>query len=216
MNYRVTAKGGLNIRSGPGVDFEDVGDLPFNEIVNSPLTDGWTPIVVVDEDGVQSVAWVSAQYLSEDTTLPKPVDPVVPLGRITGKSIVAKAMTQNGDPYIFGYEVNLQDPNPKAFDCSELVQWVCAQLGVVPTMPDGASYQRDHCRKYATMVTVSKAVKTPGALLFHIASSGNHVVISRGDGSTIEAKGSAYGVGIFSSAGRGWTHAALIPGVTYV
>lgn len=77
-NYRVTATGGLNIRSGPGTDFEDIGDLPFNEIVNSPDTAGWVPIMVVDEDGVQSVAWCSKKYLSEDTTLPKPVEPIKP------------------------------------------------------------------------------------------------------------------------------------------
>lgn len=215
-NYRVTAQGGLNIRGGPGTDFEDVGDLSFNEIVNSPDTTGWVPIVVVDEDGVQSVAWVSEKYLSEDDGEPAPAPPAEPQGKITGKSVVAKAMTQAGDPYIFGYEVNLTDPDPKAFDCSELVQWVCAQLGVIPAMPDGAIYQRDHCQKYGTMITLAKAVKTAGALLFRIQANGsNHVVISRGDGSTIEAKGSAYGVGVFSLKAANFTHAALIPGVTY-
>jgi len=216
VNYRVTATGGLNIRSGPGTDFEDVGDLPFNEIVNSPDTNGWVPILVADEDGAESVAWASAKYLVEDVGVEDPVAPAEPQGKITGKSVVAKAMTQAGDPYIFGYEVNLTDPNPKAFDCSELVQWVCAQLGVTPTMPDGAIYQRDHCQKYGTMITMTKAVKTAGALLFRIQANGsNHVVISRGDGSTIEAKGSAYGVGVFTLNTSNFTHAALIPGVQY-
>lgn len=134
---------------------------------------------------------------------------------VTGSAIVGKAMTQAGDPYIFGYEVDLDDPDPEAFDCSELVQWVCAQLRVKPTMPDGAAGQYDHCKKQGTLVSIEKAVKTVGALLFRISSSGNHVVISRGDGSTIEAKGSAYGVGVFGTVGRGWTAAALIPGVKY-
>jgi len=140
----------------------------------------------------------------------------LPAGKATGKAIVTKAMTQSGDPYIFGTEVDLGDSDPDAFDCSELVQWVCAQLDVKPTMPDGAIYQMQHCQKNDTMISISQAVKTVGALLFRIPGNGqNHVVISRGDGSTIEAKGSAYGVGVFSTANRGWTHAGLIPGVSY-
>jgi cell wall-associated NlpC family hydrolase len=129
--------------------------------------------------------------------------------------VVTKAMTQTGDPYIFGTEVNLTDPNPDAFDCSELVQWVCAQLGVKPAMPDGAIYQRDHCRNHGTLITLAEAVKTPGALLFRISSSGNHVAISMGNGATIEARGSAYGVGSWSATRSGFTHAGLIPGVSY-
>jgi len=46
---------------------------------------------------------------------------------------------QVGKPYIFGVETNLKDPNPKAFDCSELVEWLYAQVGVV--VPDGSMNQ---------------------------------------------------------------------------
>ncbi|MDD2903466.1 MAG: hypothetical protein PHU44_13635 [Syntrophales bacterium] len=50
-NYRVTAKGGLNIRLGPGVNHKDVGNLAYGELVRSselegPLPDGWLPIVL--------------------------------------------------------------------------------------------------------------------------------------------------------------------------
>lgn len=163
------------------------------------------------EDG--SFGLCSANYLTAYHGEVEP-EPPIPVGA-TGKAIVAKAMTQAGDPYIFGYEVDLTDSNPDAFDCSELVQWVCAQLKVSPIMPDGASYQYEHCKKFGTAITIEKAIKTLGALLFRISIAGNHVVISRGDGSTIEAKGSAYGVGIFSTSGRTWTAGALIPGVKY-
>ena len=228
-NYRVTAQGGLNIRSGPGADYEDMGDLAFGDVVESPDTAGWLPIIVADVTGGEdSVCWASVEFLKKyvgatsslsDSAISavdvKP-NPVIPSTKPTGKAIVAKAMTQNKDPYVFGVEVDLYDPNPNAFDCSELVQWVCAQLHVSPVMPDGASYQYEHCKRYGTIISVSEGVKTVGALLFRLSSSGNHVVISRGDGSTIEAKGSAYGVGVFSTTGRGWSHAALIPGVQYV
>ncbi len=214
-NFRVTNPGGLNIRSGPGAEWEDIGDLAYGELVESVDTKGWIPIVVddLDEEEPQSVAWASAKYLAETVEEPETVPQ--PIKGVTGKHIVAKAMTQQGDPYIFGYEVDLNDPNPDAFDCSELVQWTCAQLKVVPTMPDGAANQYDHCRKYGTLTSIAQAVHTPGALLFRIGGSYNHVVISRGDGSTIEAKGSAYGVGVFALKTSNFTHAAFIPGVSY-
>jgi cell wall-associated NlpC family hydrolase len=169
--------------------------------------------LVEDEEG-QSVAWAEAKHFKEVKTAP--TAPPIVVAVVTGKAIVAKAMTQNGDPYIFGYETNLNNPNPSAFDCSELVEWDCHQLGVVPRMPDGAANQYDHCKRYGTVISVAEGVRTVGALLFRLTSDGNHVVISRGDGSTIEAKGRDYGVGVFSTAGRGFNAAALIPGVTYV
>ncbi len=64
-------------------------------------------------------------------------------------------------------------------------------------------------------IEIEDAITTPGALLFRMSSSGNHVAISRGNGTTIEARGKAYGVGVFSAKGRPWTHAGLIPGVDY-
>lgn len=130
---------------------------------------------------------------------------------------------QTGDRYIFGAEADLSDPDPSAFDCSELVQWACARCGVQPTMPDGSWIQWQHCRNHGTLISIEEAIRTKGALLFVFGSdpSGKnrpksaHVAVSLGDGRTIEARGTRYGVGSWSVAGRGWTHAALIPGVDY-
>lgn len=50
-----------------------------------------------------------------------------------------------GKPYNFGEEVNLKDGDPthiKAIDCSELVEWLFAQVGVV--VPDGSYNQFKH------------------------------------------------------------------------
>ena len=112
---------------------------------------------------------------------------------------------------VYGAEVDLDDPDPAKFDCSELVQWVCHQLNVQPEMPDGSANQRAFCEEHGTMISIEQAVKTAGALLF----GNGHVAISRGDGSTIEARGAAYGVGSWSSKNRPWVAAAKIPGVTY-
>jgi len=45
------------------------------------------------------------------------------------------ARKQVGKPYVFGAEAAPNDPDPPAFDCSELVEWSCARVGVV--FPDG-------------------------------------------------------------------------------
>ncbi|MCX5891768.1 MAG: hypothetical protein NTW80_02155, partial [Deltaproteobacteria bacterium] len=141
----------------------------------------------------------------------------------TPKELLDLLLTQDGDPYVFGVEVSPSDSNPKAFDCSELVEWGCARLGVKPTMPDGAIYQARHCRKNGLIIPWEQAIRTAGALLFHFSDdpfTGDrpeeaHVAVSQGNGKTFEARGREYGVGSFSAQDRGWTHAGLIPGLDY-
>ena len=132
-------------------------------------------------------------------------------------------LAQDGDRYVFGHEVSLSDPDPDTFDCSELVQWAAARAGVLPRMPDGSWNQVSHCRKHGGLISVEEGVNTRGALLFRFSSdpfqgvrpSSAHVAVSQGDGRTIEARGSKWGVGVWPTAGRVWTHAALIPGLEY-
>lgn len=115
------------------------------------------------------------------------------------------------------------DSNPAAFDCSELIEWGCGRLGIRPTMPDGSWYQLQHCISNAPRISVERAILQPGALLFVFSNDpyGDqrperaHVAMSLGNGITIEARGVAYGVGVFSVEGRGWTHAGLVPGLSY-
>lgn len=198
----------VNVREGPSTDYEIIGTMSEGDRLED-ISVKWCPTWMEDN----TIGWVSRRLLEEEGEIEEAPPP--PSTVVTGKKVVQKAMSQAGDPYIFGYEVDLKDVDPEAFDCSELVEWTCAQLGVEPRMPDGAAAQADHCGRNGTKITIQEAVKTPGALLFRLYPSGNHVVISRGDGSTIEAKGKDYGVGVFSTAGRGWNYAARIPGVTY-
>lgn len=125
--------------------------------------------------------------------------------------LCAKALTQRGDPYVFGAEAEFSDPNPDRFDCSELVQWAAARLGVV--FADGAENQRNTCRNAGTLIPVSRGIHTRGALLFRVdAPPGDHVAISLGDGRTIEARGKDFGVNVFDATGRTWTDAGIVPG----
>lgn len=131
-----------------------------------------------------------------------------PTGRGTSGDFLQAALAQNGDRYVYGAETNLNDKNPNTFDCSELVQWAAHQAGV--TIPDGSGNQAAYCRQHGKQLSVEEAIRTPGALLF----KEGHVAISLGDGRTIEAMGSNYGVRIGNARGR-FTSGGLIPGMSY-
>lgn len=131
----------------------------------------------------------------------------------TGYAFAALAESQRGDAYVFGAEAKWSDPDPARFDCSELVEWCLRRLGVAA--PDGSAAQWRWCRDAGRGCLPAQAIRTRGALLFRMSGSPTHVAISRGDGTTIEARGRAYGVNEFSAFGRAWTSGALVPGVDY-
>ncbi|HEY7042778.1 MAG TPA: NlpC/P60 family protein, partial [Nocardioidaceae bacterium] len=135
-------------------------------------------------------------------------------------SFIDNAVAQRGDQYIFGAEANPTDANPDAFDCSELVQWSAHQAGV--EVPDGAMYQYLDLKAKGDLMPVEQALHTRGALLFYFSSeptasggrpSEAHVAISLGNGKTIEAKGTDYGVNEFPAEGR-FNYAGVIPGLS--
>src|SRR3954470_12211729 len=145
-----------------------------------------------------------------------------------GETVVGLAGAQQGDRYVQNAEADPANPNPSEWDCSELVQWACDRAGVSPAMPDGSWIQQRGCASQGSIVSVDQAIATRGALLFnHRDDAGNpvdpgptcpphaHVAISLGDGTTIEAMGTKYGVLVASARNRSWTAGGLIPGCTY-
>lgn len=147
---------------------------------------------------------------------------------VSPEAVVRFALAQAGDAYQLGAEVALSDPNPKVFDCSELVEWACAQAGVQPKMPDLTWNQQQHCQQYGLLIGLEQAYSTRGALLFrHRDDNGNpvsdmstfpksaHVAISLGNGRTIEAMDKDNGVREGNARRDSWTTGALIPGVDY-
>lgn len=134
------------------------------------------------------------------------------------EDVLLWAVSDSGARYVFGAEASLRDDHPDKIDCSELVEWACGKAGVIPRMPDGSRFQFKHCQQHNTVLTVERALHTRGALMF-IGDPIHHVVFSLGDGTTMEAKGAAYGVGTFSaftSTGRPrFDKAGLIPGVDH-
>lgn len=134
---------------------------------------------------------------------------------------VSTALSQSGKPYVWGSSASSSDPSPASFDCSELTKWAAARSGV--TIPDGAAHQYVWLKEQGATMTVQQALQTPGALLFSFDGEPQpglggepahaHVAISLGNGKTIEAKGHAYGVGVFD-AGNRFNYAGMIPGMS--
>ena len=129
------------------------------------------------------------------------------------------ALAQTGDSYVFGSEASVDDADPGVFDCSELIQWAGGRVGV--EMPDGSWLQYLELERQGAVIPVEQAANTPGALLFSFdreptAGGGRpgqaHVAISLGDGTTIEARGTRYGVGSWETGDR-FQYAAVIPGL---
>lgn len=118
----------------------------------------------------------------------------------SGKKLVGK-------PYVFGAEVSLSEPDPtkiKAIDCSELVEYLYANLQKVDgsraalSMPDGSYNQAKVCRRLNFVPNdPSSDVLLLGDLGFKWepeTQSIHHVGIFIGDGKVLEAKGKSYGV----------------------
>ena len=49
----------LNIRSGPGVNYDDIGDIEGDMLIEELPTSNWCPILLDDD----SVGWLSREYL---------------------------------------------------------------------------------------------------------------------------------------------------------
>lgn len=109
------------------------------------------------------------------------------------------ALAQKGKPYVWGAS------GPSSYDCSGLVQAATAYAGHALGKPSAS--QAAAVAAAGKGMSIDQAIRTRGALLFRIGGEFNHVVISLGNGSTIEAMGSAYGVCIGGTGGRGWTSA---------
>lgn len=191
------------------------------------------------EDGsyiVKKVGWDFSDFDSDvEIDIENPVDPIpageksgslgdpsvstlsginttdISKGTKTASDFVAWAQKQAGDQYVYGAAPNASDPDPKAFDCSSLVQWAAAQVGI--SLPRTSEAQYGACNP----MSVADAAMTKGALIFIRGSGANgHVVISLGDGEhTIEARGQKYGVVNYKITGRGFDGAGTIRGMYY-
>lgn len=218
ITCRIPRDRGEQVRPGMVADFHGLplfDGVYLVQKVSWPLDGGLEPATLTLVDAKDPVPDPPADDGSGsaegDGSPPPPTDSTAtPVGTGGGSALdmVTVALRQVGDEYVYGAETDPNDPDPSAFDCSELVQWACARVGV--TFVDGSYAQLAACER----ISVESASKIRGALLFPLPDA-HHVAISLGDGShTVEAMGRKYGV-VQGDIGTRFGTGGLIPGLDY-
>jgi cell wall-associated NlpC family hydrolase len=111
------------------------------------------------------------------------------------ETFVRNCLQETGKVYSYGATPAASDPNPRAFDCSSLVQWAATRAGI-PNVPRTSEQQIAWCDP----ISVATAINTRGALLHQPG----HIAISLGTGRTIEASQDGVPVGQLNATGRKW------------
>ena len=162
--------GTINVRSGPGTEFDRVAKVTTGKKVTIlGEENGWYQISFGGTTG-----YVLSEYLFEGDSFP---------ASSVGEQIVAMAMQYLGTRYVYG------GSSPSGFDCSGFTKYLYKQFGY--SLPHTASGQ------YANYgVKVSKADLQPGDLVFFTSPGNggriNHVGLYMGGGNIIHAR---YSVG---------------------
>jgi N-acetylmuramoyl-L-alanine amidase len=146
---------------------------------------------------------------------------------VTGKDLIDLAETRLGEEYVYGADVDLNDPDWHGpWDCAEFCSWVVQQktgkiYGALDRDSDNpdpwtGAWASDVRKGIVISIPVKQAVRTPGALLLRYRPGGHHIVFSLGDGRTIGAQNSEDGVAYGAVVGIiGWDYGILIPEVSY-
>jgi len=170
LYVRVTASA-LNVRSGPGTNYDKVSSLRAGRVVKvvSDAGNGWYQV----EQG----------YISKDYVIQ--VDESEATASAKGQEVANYALTFVGYPYVYG------GSSPKGFDCSGFAKYVYAQFGV--TINRTASNQMDNG------TAVSMGELQPGDLVFFKKSGtgskrASHVGIYIGGGQFVHASTARTGV----------------------
>lgn len=121
------------------------------------------------ENKLNSAAFSQAMQIYQQTGKYPPISVT---GDSVGVQALRKALTRVGDPYVWGAA------GPNAFDCSGLVVWAYAQIGI--SLPHYTGYQ------WNSGIHVSRSQLEPGDLVFFFPDIG-HVGIYVGGGMMLDA-----------------------------
>jgi N-acetylmuramoyl-L-alanine amidase len=147
----------------------------------------------------------------------------------TGAKMAELGLQHQGEKYQFGALVpkNYKDYTGP-WDCAEFASWLvyqvsgrlygCANNDGDPAGADAYSgfWGRD-AEKIGKKISVQEAQRTHGAIVVRLAAKGiiGHVVVSLGDGRTVEAHSTKTGVIVSNFQGRRWDFGVLVPWLTY-
>ncbi len=177
----------LNVRSGPGTDYEQIATLRNGSVVSLlGIDNGWYKISGDDCEG-----YVSSDYIVSclDTTGSRGDNDIA---GSAGQEIVDYAMQYLGCPYVWGGN------GPNSFDCSGLTKYVYGHFDY--TLNRTASAQLSN----GTSVSFSEL--QPGDLVFfnnhRVSTPVSHVGIYIGNGQFIHASTNSYCVEISNLTGH--------------
>ena len=172
----------LNIRSGPGTEFEQIGSLYNRTVVTiTGVDNGWFKI-----SHNNTVGYVSSDYMvtCKDSAGSRGDGTVITGSSPLGMQVVEYAKQFLGVPYVWGGN------GPDCFDCSGFTKYVYAHFGY--TLNRTASTQ------LSNGVSVSRSELQPGDLIFFdngkVSTPVSHVGIYVGDGQFIHASTNDYQV----------------------
>ena len=133
-------------------------------------------------------------------------------GHTKGEQFVQYALAQRGKPYVGGTH------GPGSFDCSGLVMAAAASVGV--SFPAPVSSQSLKIVNTGNLISVQQALRTRGAVVWKGIPGVNggmfgsdHIGISLGDGTVMQALGRAYGCGVWPSNWTVWAGGGVVPGI---
>lgn len=145
-----------------------------------------------------------------------------------GKDLLTIAAPHVGERYVFGARPPKNNAEWRGpWDCAEFVSWCVFQAGQIlygcdsNTNPATADAYTGHWKRDAAglgqKISVDEAGRTPGAAVLRIPRPGanGHIVLSDGNGGTIEAMSPGQGVRRHTLNNRRWDMGILVPGISY-
>lgn len=172
----------LNVRSGPGTDYEIVTVLYDRTVVTiNGIDNGWYKISYKEKTG-----YVLSDYMvtCKDSAGSRGDSPVISAAVSLGQQVVDYAKQYLGTPYVWGGN------GPYSFDCSGFTKYVYAHFGYTLNRTASAQLSNGY--------SVSCGELQPGDLVFfhngRVSTPVSHVGIYVGDGQFIHASTNTYSV----------------------
>ncbi len=180
----------LNLRAGPGTDYDRVGTLYDGAVTQLlGMEEGWFKLSYNN-----GTAYASSEYIVSCLNAEGDRGDDVAASSALGDQIIAYAKQYLGRPYVWGGN------GPNSFDCSGFTKYVYAHFGY--------NLNRTASAQLKNGVSVSRSELQAGDLVFFyngkVSTPVSHVGIYIGNGDFIHASSNSYTVEISSLYARNY------------